>query len=140
VKRRGIDLEGSLDLGGPRLSVRAAYSLAHAVYDRPGDDTVQVIYRPRHNGSAGASWRPARWELTLDAHFVGTRYPVPAPLNGLDPYVTIDLRLRRSFEAGSWEIIPTLAVDRLLNNDDSLIFGYPEPGRTVRFEVAARPR
>jgi outer membrane cobalamin receptor len=140
VKRRGIDIEGSLDLGEPRFGVRAAYTLPHVVYDRPGDDTVQVMYRPRHSGSAGASWRPARWELALDARFVGTRYPVPAPLNGLDPYVTIDLRLRRSFDAGSWEVVPTLAVDRLLNNEDSLIFGYPEPGRTIRFEVAARPR
>jgi hypothetical protein len=35
--------------------------------------------------------------------------------------------------------VPTLAVDRLLNNDDSLIFGYPEPGRTLRLEIAARP-
>jgi outer membrane cobalamin receptor len=140
VKRRGIDFEGSLDLRKPSLSVRAAYTLAHVVYDRAGDDTVQVMYRPRHSGSAGASWRPARWELTMDARFVGTRYPVPAPLNALDPYVTIDLRLRRSIDAGGWEIVPTFAVDRLLNNDDSLIFGYPEPGRTIRFEVAARPR
>ncbi len=139
VKRRGFDMEGSLDLPGPSLSLRAAYSLARVTYDRPEDDSVQVVYRPRHSGSIGASWRPDRWEVDLDARFVGTRYPVPAPLNGLDPYVTVDLRLRRSFGAGNWQIVPTLAVDRLLNNDASLIFGYPEPGRTLRLEIAAKP-
>jgi vitamin B12 transporter len=139
VKRRGFDLEGSLELPGPRLSLRAAYSLMRVTYDRPGDDSVQVVYRPRHSASMGASWRPARWSVDLDARFIGIRYPVPAPLNGLDPYVTVDLRLRRTFDAGNWHIVPTLAVDRLLNNDDSLIFGYPEPGRTLRLEIAARP-
>ncbi len=65
---------------------------------------------------------------------------MPAPLNALDPYWTVDLRLRRSFDAGTWQITPTLAVDRLFDNDDSLIFGYPEPGRVLRLELAARPR
>ena len=140
VKRRGFDAEAQLELPPQRLSLSATYSLARATYDRPGDATVQVIYRPRHSGSITASWRPVRWEIAVDARFIGTRYPVPAPLNALDPYWTVHLRLRRSFDAGSWEIVPTLAVDRLLDSEDSLIFGYPEPGRVIRFEVAARPR
>jgi iron complex outermembrane receptor protein len=140
VKRRGLDVEGSFDLPGPRLALHAAYSLARVTYDRPGDDTVQVVYRPRHSGSIGASWRPSRWELELDARFVGTRYPVPAPLNGLDPYTAVDLRLRRAFDAGNWQIVPLIAIDRLFDETSSLIFGYPEPGRTFRFEIAIRPR
>jgi vitamin B12 transporter len=140
VKRRGVDLEGSIELAPQNLTLRAAYSYARVTYDRPDDDTVQVMYRPRHSGSIGARWTPARWEIGVDARYIGKRYPVPAPLNALDPYWTVDLRLRRSFDAGSWRITPTLAVDRLFDNDDSLIFGYPEPGRVVRFELAARPR
>jgi len=141
VKRRGLDIDGELELPGRRLALRAAYTLARVTYDRPGgDDTVQVVYRPRHSGGVAATWRPARWEIGVDARFIGTRYPVPAHLNALDPYWTVDLRLRRSFTAGAWEITPTLTVDRLLDNEDSLIFGYPEPGRTFRFEIAVRPR
>ncbi len=140
VKRRGLDAQAQLDLTRQRLSLSATYSLARVTYDRPSDDTVQVIYRPRHSGSLATAWRPGRWNLSADVRFVGKRYPVPAPLNALDPYWTLNLRLRRAFDAGSWEIIPTLAVDRLLNNEDSLIFGYPEPGRLIRFEITARPK
>jgi outer membrane cobalamin receptor len=140
VKRRGVDVEGSIELAPQSLTLRAAYSYARVTYDRPDDDTVQVMYRPRHSGSIGARWIPARWEIGVDARYVGERYPVPAPLNALDPYWTVDLRLRRSFDAGNWHITPTLAVDRLFDSDDSLIFGYPEPGRIVRFELAVRPR
>ncbi|NIN73112.1 MAG: TonB-dependent receptor plug domain-containing protein [Gemmatimonadetes bacterium] len=140
VKRRGLDVEGSIELAPQGLTVRAAYNYARVTYDRPEDDTVQVMYRPRYSGSIGARWLTARWEIGADARYIGERYPVPAPLNALDPYWTVDLRLRRSFDAGSWQITPTLAVDRLFDNDDSLIFGYPEPGRVVRFELAARPR
>jgi outer membrane cobalamin receptor len=139
VKRRGLDIEGSLDFHGPRLALRAAYSLARVTYDRPGDDHVQVVYRPRHSGSIGASWTAARCEFDLDARFVGTRYPVPAPLNGLDPYATVDLRVRRAFDAGNWQVVPLLAVDRILDNNSSLIFGYPEPGRTFRLEITVKP-
>ena len=140
VKRRGVDVEGRIELAPHTLTLLAAYSYARVTYDRPDDDTVQVMYRPRHSGSIGARWKPARWEIGVDARYIGERYPVPAPLNALDPYWTVDLRLRRSFDAGSWQITPTLAVDRLFDNDDSMIFGYPEPGRIVRFELALRPR
>ncbi|UCC48900.1 MAG: TonB-dependent receptor, partial [Gemmatimonadota bacterium] len=141
VKRRGLDLDAEIELPAQRLALRAAYTLARVTYDRPGGaDTVQVVYRPRHSGGVSTTWRPAHWEIRVDARFIGTRYPVPAHLNALDPYWTLDLRLRRSFTAGGWELTPTLAVDRLLDNEDSLIFGYPEPGRTSRFELAVRPR
>ena len=140
VNRRGFDAQGQVEFPTQALSLSATYSLARATYDRPGEDAVQVIYRPLHSGSVAAAWRPTSWEIAVDARFVGTRYPVPAPLNGLDPYWTLHLRLRRAFDAGAWEIIPTLSVDRLFDNDDSLIFGYPEPGRTIRFEIAARPQ
>ncbi len=139
VKRRGLDLQGQLQLPSSDIQLTATYSLTRATYDRAGEEAVQVIYRPQHSGSLGAGWRPGRWELHADARFIGTRYPVPARLNALAPYWTLDLRLRRSFDAGGWQIVPTLAVDRLLNNDAALIYGYPEPGRLVRFEIAARP-
>ncbi len=141
VERRGLDAEAGLEVPSARLSLRAAYSLARTTYDRPGDDdAVQVMYRPRHSGSVAAAWRPASWDLAIDARFIGTRYPVPAPLNALDPYWTLDVRLARSFGTGGWRLTPVLSVERLLDNEDSLIFGYPEPGRTIRFELLAQPR
>lgn len=139
VKRRGLDIEAVLTLIEPALELRAGYSYTRATYDRPGGDEVQVVYRPRHTGYLSALWRPGSWQLGVDLRYIGTRYPVPAPLNPLDPFVTVDLRLRRTFEAGAWQLTPALLVDRLFNNDDSLIFGYPDPGRTIRIELRATP-
>jgi outer membrane cobalamin receptor len=140
VKRRGVDVQAQLGLPARNLELHGTYSLARVTYDRPGDDDVQVIYRPRHSGTVGLSWQPGSWFFSADARFVGTRYPVPAPLNALEPFWTWDLRLRRSFAAAGWQITPMLAVDRVFDNRNSLIFGYPEPGRVIRFEVAAGPR
>lgn len=141
VQRRGIEASASLDMPGHDLELRGGYSLTRATYDRPGDaDTVQVIYRPRHSASASLAWRPSRWDLRLNARYVGTRYPVPAKLNALSPFLTFDLHVRRSFTAGGWTLTPSISVDRLLDNEDSVIFGYPEPGRMLRLEMAAARR
>ncbi|UCC71824.1 MAG: TonB-dependent receptor [Gemmatimonadota bacterium] len=140
VRRRGVDVEASIELAPQSLTLRTAYGYTRVTYDRPGDDTVQVMYRPRHSASIAARWAPARWEIAADARYMGKRYPVPAPLNALEPYWTVDLRLRRDFDAGNWQITPAIGVDRLFDNDDSMIFGYPEPGRVIRLEFAARPR
>lgn len=141
VERRGLEAGALLEMARHHLELRGSYSLTRTTYDRPGDaDTVQVIYRPRHSASASLAWRPARWELYLNARYVGTRYPVPARLNALSPFLTFDLRVRRVFTAGGWTLTPSISVDRLLDNEDSLIFGYPEPGRTLRLEMAAARR
>lgn len=140
VKRRGLDLQVGLTTANRRLELRGRYSLARVTYDRPGDaDTIQVVYRPRHTGGLDLQWRPGAWELTARTDYMGTRYPVPARVNALDPFWTIDLRVRRSFRLGNWRLEPALSVDRLLDNQDTLIFGFPEPGRTIRLELAVRP-
>ncbi len=140
VKRRGLDATGELALPASGLDLHASYSYSRTTYDRPGADTIQVIYRPRHMGSAGVYWQSERWQIGGDVRYTGLRYPVPAPLNALDAFWTVDLRVRHTFHLGGWRLAPTLIVDRLLDNDDSLIFGYPEPGRTVRLEVSGARR
>jgi iron complex outermembrane receptor protein len=139
VKRRGLDVGTELAFRRAALVLRGAYSLAHTTYDRPGSDTVQVMYRPRHSGSVAATWRPGSWRMEVSTRYTGVRYPVPAPVNALEPYWTVDLRLRRTFQAGNWQLTPALAIERLFDNEDSLIFGYPEPGRLIRLELTARP-
>ncbi len=141
VKRRGLDAEAELTFPAQHVELRAAQSLTRVTYDRPGrDDTVQVIYRPRHTGAVAVQWRPGSWHVAVDARFIGTRYPVPAEVNALALFWTVDLRAGRDIRIGAWQLAPVLAVGRLLDNDDSLIYGYPEPGRTLRLDVTLRPR
>ena len=135
VSRRGLDVGVLYELPGP-TALNASYSYARATYDRSaGDDDQQIIYRPRHTGSAGAEWRPGPWHLGIDLRYTGVRYPFPARVNRLDPFWTVDLELGRSFELGGWRLEPRLIVNQLTDNQDSLIFGYPEPGRTIQLEL-----
>jgi len=138
VRRRGLDVEGTLSLLRYSLELTAGYSYNRAVYDRPGADTVQLIYRPLHSGSARLGWEPGRWNLAIESRYTGTRYPVPARVNALDPFWTLALRAARDLNLAGWRVTPVLRVERLLDNDDSLIFGFPEPGRTLQLDVTLR--
>lgn len=138
VQRRGVDADATLSLPSARTEIHLHYSLSHVTYDRPGD--VQVIYRPRHTGGIGLSWLPHGWQMDVDARYTGTRYPVPARINALEPFWTVDLRIRRDIRIAGWRLVPRLDVNRLFDSTDALIFGYPEPGRTFRLGLGLQPR
>jgi outer membrane cobalamin receptor len=137
VRRSGLDIDATLNLPSA-VEVRGQYSLSRVTYDRPGD--VQVIYRPRHTGGVTLSWRPDEWRLNAEARYTGVRYPVPAKINALDPFWTLDLRVQRDLRIAGWRVTPSLDVDRLFDNTDALIFGYPEPGRTFRLSLGLQPQ
>ncbi|NIR46405.1 MAG: TonB-dependent receptor [Gemmatimonadetes bacterium] len=138
VERRGVDVQARIAFPLHQIELDGSYSLARATYDR--DDDVQVLYRPRHSAALSFAWRPGSWDVRGEARFVGTRYPVPARLNALDPYWSVDLRVRHRFDMEAWRLTAALVVDRLLDTEASLIYGYPEPGRVLRFELAASPQ
>ena len=71
--------------------------------------------------------------------FLGTRYPVAAPVNALDPFWTLDAALSARWVMGGWAVSPLLRVERLRDERDPFIFAFPEPGRTVRVEVRIAP-
>lgn len=140
VDRRGLDMEAALDVPRHELRLEASYSLMRATYGGRRNDDVQIMYRPRHTARLSAGWQPGMWDLGLEGRYTGKRYPVPARVNALDPFWALDLRLGLRAAAGGWLINPAVFVDRLLDNESSLIFGYPEPGRTVRLRVTLRRR
>jgi vitamin B12 transporter len=140
VKRSGGEL--SLSLFHPSSGARLGGHYAHArvVYDRPGSgDSVQVAYRPRHTGGIDGSWERGGWRLSARALHTGTRFPVPAPLNALPPFWTVEAGVARDWRVGGWRGRATLAVQRLLDERDALIFAVPEPGRTFRLGLRVLP-
>jgi len=140
VKRRGGEISGTLSHRGAGLRMGGSYALARVTYDRPGgDDSVQVAYRPRHTSSLHGSLERGRWRLHLRGLFTGTRYPAPAHLNALPPFWTLDGELSRLWTMGGWTGRVALRGDRLLDHKDSLIFAFPEPGRTLRLEFRLAP-
>ncbi|HEV3052185.1 MAG TPA: TonB-dependent receptor, partial [Longimicrobium sp.] len=133
--RRGLDARAEVAL--PRAGVRltGAYSLARVTYDEPGVRGIQLAYRPRHTGSAGVEWRRGGWRMDAFARYTGLRYPAAAEINALPGFWSTALRAGRDWRVGGWTMTAAVDVDRALDEKDSLIAGFPEPGRRVRLDV-----
>ncbi|HEX7051920.1 MAG TPA: TonB-dependent receptor [Longimicrobiales bacterium] len=133
VKRRGAELHAEVEAFRRRLRVTASHAYARVTYDRGGaDDTVQVIYRPRHTATLNASWQADAWRADVTASFTGKRYPSPAPVNALPGFWAVSVGAERDWRLGDWSLTTTLRADRLFDQKSSLIFGFPEPGRVLR--------
>ncbi len=133
ARRSGLDLRAEARLPGAGVRAHGAYALARASYaDQPG---LQLAYRPRHAGSAGVEWERRGWRLDAAARYTGTRYPAAAAVNALPGFWSTSLRAGRDWRLGRWSLATSVDVDRLLDERDSLIAGFPEPGRRVRLDV-----
>ncbi|HET7230649.1 MAG TPA: TonB-dependent receptor, partial [Longimicrobium sp.] len=136
VARRGADARADVNLPAARLRVTGAWSVARITYVREGDDTgIQVAYRPEHSGLFTAQWSPGAWRAEVAARYTGLRYPVPDRVNALPGFWSADLGVSRAWRLGRWHAVTAVDVDRLFNETHSLIAGYPEPGRRVRFDL-----
>jgi outer membrane cobalamin receptor len=139
ARRTGV--EGSADLTSPRHRVRlsASWTYARTTYDRgPADDDVQIAYRPRHSGVARVWLDLGPTDVGTTLRYTGGRTTSPSRLNSLAAFWTLDVAIthQRSFDRGA--ISFDLRVDHVLDNDASLIFGFPAP-RTVRAGVRFTP-
>jgi vitamin B12 transporter len=140
VRRTGLESRMAVSGWGGRARLRAQHTYTRVVYDQPPpDDDAQVIYRPRHTASIDIGWQDDTWLLDLGARFTGVRYPVPARLNALPPYWTTSAGVGRTWLLRGWTVAPSVRADRLFGERESLIFGFPEPGRTLRVDLALRP-
>jgi len=140
VERSGGEVSLRTEHSASGIHVEGQWSRARIVYDRgPGRDTVQVAYRPRHTAAFGAGWARSPWRVGTRVRFIGTRYPVPSPINALPPFWTIGLEASRDWAALGWRGSVQLQVDRAFDEKDSLIFAVPEPGRTLRLGLRMAP-
>jgi len=136
VNRRGADVWAAWDASRHGLGLRATWGYARVTYDRPGSaDSVQLAYRPRHLGSVHASWLHGPWDFGLGGRYTGLRYPVPSPINALPSFWTWDAQASREWTLDGWTGSIELRVRRLFDSHAQLLFGYPDPGRTLSLGV-----
>lgn len=141
VLRRGVETSAALAWPARDLEFSFSHSYVWVTYDRgPGAEAVQVIYRPRHTASVGLEWSPDPWVLRLDSRLTGERNAVPSGANTLPRFWTFAAQVTRSWALGRYSVEAALRVDRLFDEKASLIFGFPEPGRTLAVEARIRPR
>jgi hypothetical protein len=140
VRRRGGELRARLVHRPLALGVGGHLSLTEVTYRREGrGPRAQVIYRPRDTGGVFATWDPGPIRAELRGVYTGTRYPVAAPVNALEPFWTIDVLVSGRWLLAGWSVSPLVRVERLLNARDPFMFAFPEPGRTIRLEVRLAP-
>jgi outer membrane cobalamin receptor len=140
AKRTGADV--SVELLAPRgiARVRGSWSFVRVTYDHNGDDDdVQVAYRPRHAGGIDGALVLGATRLNTSLRYTGSRTTAPTTLNTLAAFWTLDAAVAHTRSFGGWSVGLDLRVDRVFDDDDSLIFGFPEPGRTIRFGVRVTP-
>ncbi len=138
VKRSGIEASSSFELPTRGVRFSGSYSLARVTYDRPGSDTVQVAYRPRHTATGGVDLHRSAWAAGVFMRYMGARFPVPNPINALPGFWATDVSVSREVRLGAWNAELGLRVERLFDQHDTMIFAFPDPGRTLRFEVELR--
>ncbi|MEE9208381.1 MAG: TonB-dependent receptor [Gemmatimonadota bacterium] len=138
VQRSGGAVWGEMRLPAWGLRLAGQISRDRVTYDRPDSDTVQVVYRPRHSASLSADWAGSWLSIHLAARYLGLRYPVAAPLNGLPGFWSFELGASGEWQWSGWQIRPSLRLERLFDSKDTLIFAYPDPGRTASLEVRMR--
>jgi vitamin B12 transporter len=135
VKRRGVELAAQLQDVGTHWALRTHAAWNRTTYDRPGLEDAQVVYRPEFAGGAMLSWSGEGWRASLSNEFVGARYPVPNRVNRLPAFWATDASVRHRWSTGWGPLEIGVAVDRIFDNDDNLIFAYPDPGRTLRLSA-----
>jgi vitamin B12 transporter len=133
--RRGVDTRAEVALPSAGVRVRGSYALARITYADESARGIQLAYRPRHTGSVGVEWRRGPWRVDAAARYTGERYPVAARVNALAGFWSTEARAGRDWRLGAWTMTTAVDVDRALDEKDSLIAGFPEPGRRVRLDV-----
>jgi len=136
VARRGVDARAEAVVPAANLRLAASWSAARITYRQDGHDSgIQVAYRPAHSGLLTAAWAPGPWRAELAARYTGLRYPAPAKANALPGFWSAGLGVSRGWRLGRWNAAGALSIDRIFDEKQSLIAGYPEPGRRVRFDL-----
>ncbi|HEU4453966.1 MAG TPA: TonB-dependent receptor, partial [Longimicrobium sp.] len=138
VRRRGVDTRAEVRVpAAARLRLAGSWSLADVVYDQPGD-AVQVAYRPRHAALLEAEAAPGAWRAGVAARWTGERPTSVSGVNRLPGFWSVEMDVAREWRVGGWAATAAVRVDRLLDETESLIAGFPEPGRRLRLDLRLR--
>lgn len=129
-----LGVEAPLHAGG-LIRLQAEFTLVRVTYDRDDPEPVQVLYRPRHSATVRSDVELGPWSGGVVARYVGARFPVPSPVNELHGFWSLDISARRAWLWAGWRLRTGLHVDRLLDQKDALIFGFPRPGRTLALSM-----
>ena len=140
AKRLGAEVSVEVLSPGRVARIAATWTHVRATYDRGADDDhVQIAYRPRRSATIDAALMLGATRLAVTTRYTGLRTTAPSTLNTLPAFWTHDVAITHERDIAGWSVAFDLRVNRVFDEDESLIFGFPEPGRSVRFGVRIGP-
>lgn len=139
VRRRGAEAWLSFESLERGLRLDASFAYARVTY-APHEDRgrAQIVYRPRRWARVALEWRRAAWTLGAESIYTGRRNTAPTEFNALSGFWTLDLRVSRQWSLGALEADTAMWIERATGQTNALIFGFPDAGRRVRFELRLR--
>ncbi len=141
----GLEVNTNLVLCPSRLLTFTAgvnYTYQYAVDITPDSDTYgdQLIYTPKHSGSAtlAAIWRA--WSLNYSFIYTGERYSGKGKLREdyLQPWYTSDVALSWQFWYKKVNSKINIEINNLFNQNYDVIRYFPMPGRSFRIALSVK--
>jgi vitamin B12 transporter len=121
TKSRGVELEGTAELGGG-FSLSAAWSYTDATDESTG---LQLLRVPERQGNIALAWTGERGRARVSVRGESDQADSPFKRDG---FVVADF-------AGGWKlnqnIEATLRVENITDEDYQQVVGYGEPGRAA---------
>ncbi|MFI3297528.1 MAG: TonB-dependent receptor [bacterium] len=142
VEIKGIDFAAQAywRIGKVDVSTRATYTyqLAQDLTD-PDDEFYggQIPYTPWHSGSAIVGVDYLGWNLNYSFIYTGERYESTAniPENYAQPWYTSDVGLSKNFDIKKINLLTTLEVNNIFNQQYEVVQCYPMPGTNFKIKV-----
>jgi outer membrane cobalamin receptor len=138
----GIDANVStkIKLGhSSHLEFSGAYSYMHAVDNTEGSAVKgeQIIYTPRHSGSASTALRTLLLVAGYSLVWSCERYRLAQniPSSRVDGYCDHSIWLSRDWTIGKLVLSTRIEAMNLLDKNYEIIRYYPMPGRSVRLSA-----
>jgi len=130
---RGLDLQGRMEAAGSaplHWAVEAGLTLQRSRVGF-GDNGNPLPYEPDVAGQAAVELQQGATAARAELRYTGSRSTTVAATRRLGGFVTLDVRLRRRFEAGPLIVEVALGIDNLTDTSYELVELFPEPGRTL---------
>jgi outer membrane receptor protein involved in Fe transport len=139
VEIRGLELKTSFEFDRG-VTIYANYSYTESVitefdpeYSSQSEDLTgkYLSYVPKHNASAGISWRNPLVNVSMVMNHKGEHYYDDINTVTIDPFTSFDLRLWKTMGQFSFK----LDVENIADNVALVDYGYLNYGRFIRMEV-----
>ncbi len=102
----------------------------------PATYEKQLIYIPQQQSSIAAEVTPWIFNFTAALRYVGERFITSDNTEWLSPYAVTYVSASVRINTSSFEILPELSIDDLLNREYEVAPNYPMPGRTYRLGLS----